>query len=157
MLRQSGATLRQSGATAGLSPSGAAWARSSSTARPAGCHQRLHDAGFEGPALIHLIEKLQAQRGDQPCGLDVPGSPFADLREAAGDLCRRSSDSRFTNVAAGYLFLQPLARQQRCIWTPGYITPAMFLRDKPYYEALAAHPLHDAVEANALFAEHPPW
>jgi uncharacterized RDD family membrane protein YckC len=121
------------------------------------CHLLLHDASAAGgPALTRLIEKLQAQRGDQPCGFDVAGSPLGDL-DATGHAGSNAPDLRFADFAAGYIFLQPVARLKPCIWAPDYITPAMFLRHKPFYEAQVGHRLHDAAEANAAFIEHPPW
>lgn len=117
------------------------------------CHLRLHDSTLGGPALAALIETLQAARGHQPVGFNLAGSPFADLRDDGGFEYRLDPKARFADFALGYLYLKPLHSQQHCTLEPGFVTRAMFLRDKPYYEARIGGSLRDAAEANELFAQ----
>jgi uncharacterized RDD family membrane protein YckC len=115
------------------------------------CHLRLHDSTIEGPALMAAIESAQQARGNAPAGFEVTGSPFADLRDEGGLEYRRDPSARFADFADGYIFLKPLAQQRHCTWEPGFITQAMFLRDKPYFEAQTGQCLHNAAEGNAAF------
>lgn len=113
------------------------------------CHLRLHDSTFEAPALVALIEAVQAARGDAAVGFDIADSPFAALRDGGGLEFRRDPAARWADLATGYLYLKPLRAQHHCAWETGFITRAMFLRDKPYYEAQTGRRLTDAVEADA--------
>jgi uncharacterized RDD family membrane protein YckC len=117
------------------------------------CHLRLHDSASEGPALIALIEAVQATRGHTAVGFDLVGSPFADLRDGGGLEYRRDPGARFSDFATGYLYLKPLHAQQHCTWETGFITRSMFLRDKPYYEAYTGRQLRDAQEADRAFRQ----
>jgi uncharacterized RDD family membrane protein YckC len=115
------------------------------------CHLRLHDSAYEGPALAALIEAVQAARGRAAVGFDLAGSPFAELRDGGGLEYRRDPGARFADFATGYLYLKPLGAQQHCTWETGFITRAMFLRNKPYYEAQTGRRLRDAQEADQAF------
>lgn len=115
------------------------------------CHLRLHDSTFEGPALAALIEAVQATRAHAPVGFDVAESPLADLCDVGGLEYRRDPGARFSDIVDGLLYLKPLAAQRHCAWEPGFVTRAMFLADKPYYEAYLGRPLRDAAEADEAF------
>jgi uncharacterized RDD family membrane protein YckC len=117
------------------------------------CHLRMHDSAIEGPALAALIESVHQARGNGPSGFEITGSPFADLRDPDGLEYRRDPAARFDEFTDGYIFLKPLAQQRHCSWEPGFITQAMFLRDKPFFEAQTGRTLHNAAEANEAFRQ----
>lgn len=117
------------------------------------CHLRLHDSAYEGPALVALIEAVQALRGNKPIALDVAASPFATLRDGAGLEDRRDPGVCFADFVTGYLYLKPVSAQRHCAWESGFITQSMFLRDKPYYEAQTGKRLPNAQEADAAFRQ----
>lgn len=115
------------------------------------CHLRLHDSLYEGPALVTLIETVQALRANKPVGFSVAASPFANLRDGAGMEYRRDPEARFADFATGYLFLRPISAQHHCAWERGFINQSMFLQDKPYYEAQTGEQLRNAQEADEAF------
>ena len=62
-----------------------------------------------------------------------------------GSSCERLA---LADVASGYVFLIPSAEREFCDRIPGFISQAMFVRYKPYYEARANRSLKNAEEAN---------
>jgi uncharacterized RDD family membrane protein YckC len=113
---------------------------------------RLHDSNEWSPAIIGLIEELAAGYGSTPTGFDIAGSPFAVLRDSRSRYFEYQPGVCFADLAEGYVFLAPIGAQTRCAWLEGYISQEMFMRDKPYFEAVCGHRLADAAEANRVFA-----
>jgi hypothetical protein len=97
--------------------------------------------------LVALIETLR----HAPVGFRIADSPFADFRDEGGLFYQRDPKARFADFAGGYLYLGPVRDQRHCRWEEGFITRAMFLRDKPYYEARTGRRLRDASQANEAF------
>lgn len=111
----------------------------------------LSDPAYRGPApaWAPFVERLVARSGGAPVAFDVPGSPLEPLRD--GGSWSWHFDPRLTlgDLAAGYAVLAPVDELTPCDWAAGYVTPAMFAADAPYYRALARSLGEDVRDARA--------
>ncbi len=110
-------------------------------------HIRLHTS-YNSPMIAKLIERAAAERENAPVGFDVVGSPFALLRNSDSRYFRFRPGVCFSDVASGYVYLNPKNKLKRCEWLSGYISRDMFIKNKPFYEAECGHKLNNAKEAN---------
>ncbi len=118
----------------------------------------LVDRTYRGadPAMAEFLESIMRLRGHTPVGFDVAPSPLALLRDQGSFEFHSDARVGLVDVAAGYVFLAPWRDLTTCGWLEGYISPAMFVNNKPFYQAFgrrAGRKLHNARDANALFAD----
>jgi uncharacterized RDD family membrane protein YckC len=104
---------------------------------------RLHEP-YCGEAIAALIERT----AKGPVGFDVASSPYGPLRDDSSIYFRHQPKVCFSDMASGYIFLKAYKRLNRCDWLNGYISKDMFVRNKPFYEALCGRKLKDHREAN---------
>jgi len=116
---------------------------------------RLHDAPWDTPAISTLLEQAIERRGNAPVGFGVVGSPFARLQDRESSYFQKLPELRFSGLAQGYLYLKPVEELTRCRWQDGYISEAMFVRNRPYYEAECKQSLKNSEAANRAFAVRP--
>jgi hypothetical protein len=109
----------------------------------------LHTRYGFSRAIADLVEQI----AKPPVAFDVEGSPFAELRDSKEALWFSPGVS-FSDLAGGYIYLNPQKKMTKCRWLEGYISGEMFGRNKPLYEAIARQPFTDAAAANRLFAEY---
>ena len=112
---------------------------------------RLHDSDGFTPGIVRAVERAMALRRNAPVGFGVPASPFDRVRERL-DIPGPPEEATFSDMAQGYVFLTPLSERTRCRWQDGYVSPQMFIRAKPYYEAEAGRGLSNSEEANQVLA-----
>jgi uncharacterized RDD family membrane protein YckC len=118
---------------------------------------RLHDVSFwDSEGIAKYIEQIAAQRENTPCGFNVDGSPFENLRDEKSHYYSVFPRLRFSDIATGYIFLKPIHSESRTPWLDGYISEKMFLYYKPYYEAKCGRKLKDANEANRVWSREFP-
>lgn len=107
------------------------------------------------PALADFLERVMAQRGNGPVGFDVLGSPFDLLRDEASLEFHFQPRLSLGDIASGYIYLEPARNLKPCAWLPGYISPEMFVANKPFYQAFgkkAGQKLQSAAECNAFWS-----
>jgi hypothetical protein len=114
--------------------------------------------GYQGPepTINEFIERIMAVRGQAPVGFDITGGPFATLRDSTSYYYHSQPSADLADFTSGYIYLEPTAAFQKCQWTEGYITPGMYVRNKPFYEGkLAASRItvHNAEEMNAAMVK----
>jgi hypothetical protein len=103
---------------------------------------------------------MMKARGNMPAGFDVPGSPFGDLRNKDSEDYHHYANLRLADKARGYIYLKPIGELGKCRWLDGYVSQKMFLKDKPFYKALArlgerqANNTEEANEAFKWIVEH---
>jgi len=117
----------------------------------------LVDRTYAGPdpMMAEFLESVMRMRDNKPVGFDVAPSPLAMLRDPGSFEFHLQPQLGFVDVAAGYVFLAPWRGLGACEWLDGYISPQMFVRNKPFYQAFgrrAGVDVHDAQDANELFA-----
>ena len=108
-----------------------------------------------GPMMAEFLEAVMLIRDNRPIGFDVGTSPLAMLRDDGSLDFHFEPRLGFVDVAAGYAFLAPWRDLKICEWLEGYISPQMFVTNKPFYQAFghrAGVEIHDAQDANELFA-----
>jgi hypothetical protein len=115
------------------------------------CHIMLHEP-LHGPRIARVIEESVSNAGGTEVGFDVTGSPWAALRDGNDPCYRGRPGVCFGDIADGYIFLKPMKALHRCAWLPGYISPQMFVRNKPFYELFARKGLKDSAAANEAMA-----
>jgi hypothetical protein len=114
---------------------------------------KLREGDKGGEALLtSFIEKIMAARGNKPAGFDVPGSPFAGLRDNYNYYFYWEPDVRLEDLYRGYIFLKPQKDLTRCGWLPDFITDEMFEKSKAYYEYAFKRTFKNAREVDAFLA-----
>lgn len=110
------------------------------------------DAKYSGPLprMGDFVERIMALRHNAPAAFDVPCSPFESLRDSAHYYYWKQPSATLGDVASGYIFLEPRAQSRRCQWTDGFITPAMFAADKPFYEGRFHRAFANAAEVDTF-------
>jgi hypothetical protein len=111
----------------------------------------LHGSWVGDASFAKLVGRIAADGGCRPVGFDVPSLWLAGQSSPATP---DDGESRtdFPDALSGYIYLGPLSKQERCRWHSGFISPEMFARDKPYFEAECGHALGTAEEADAAMA-----
>ena len=117
----------------------------------------LVDPSYQGPApmMADVLEAIMEVRHDQPTGFDVAPSPLALLRDKGSFEYRLDSRLAFVDMAAGFVFLAPRKELRTCHWLEGYVSPRMFILNKPFYVAFGRRAdveIKTAEDANAFFA-----
>ena len=106
-------------------------------------------------ALGDLLRRVMEMRGNAPVGFDVRDSPFDLLRASDGWVFRGSPAVAFGDLAAAYVCLHAPGDGTITPWIDGFVTPAMFARYRPFYEADAGKDLRSAADADsAVEARH---
>jgi len=103
--------------------------------------------------MTSFIERVMNSRGNKPVGFDVDGSPFATLRDSGAAAFFPNQRLGLADIAAGYIYLVPSADMRPCTWIDGYLTDAMFTRNKPFYKSFGIHygrPVKNATDAEEL-------
>jgi hypothetical protein len=106
----------------------------------------------ERPVIHRFLESVMAAAGNKPVAFDVPGSPFAPLRDGRSYYFYWQPEATFADLYRGFVFLKPLKDLTRCGWLERFISEEMFERDKAYYEHAYKRTFKDAREANEFFA-----
>lgn len=104
---------------------------------------RLHEP-YYSEAIAALIEEA----ANDPVAFDVAGSPYGSLRDSSSIYFRYQPDVCFSDMAMGYIFLKSYGKLKPCEWLNGYISRDMFMKNKPFYEAMCGRKLRDSLEAN---------
>jgi hypothetical protein len=89
-------------------------------------------------------EQVLSGREDSSVGFDVVGSPFENLRSGF----ESQANVLFVDVTPGVVFLGDARTLEPSDRLDDFITPEMFLRHKPFYEARAGRSLRNAGDAN---------
>jgi hypothetical protein len=115
-------------------------------------HQRHGDRVYQillyHSQLRHILpacwEEVMSRREDAPVGFDVVGSPFENFRSGF----ESQASVLFADVTPGVVFLGNAGTLEPSDRIDDFITPEMFLRHKPFYEARAGRRLRNAGDAN---------
>ncbi len=105
-----------------------------------------------GRPIMDLVESIQAQHDCRPVGFDVPPLSLAGLDGGLASGATSQADVAQALPTGGYVYLGPLSRQTECHWYPGFISPEVFVREKPYLRAEYGHDLKTTQEADAAIA-----
>ncbi|NUM62873.1 MAG: hypothetical protein HUU44_12150, partial [Ignavibacteriaceae bacterium] len=57
----------------------------------------------------------------------------------------------FGDIASGYLYLVPFDSLSKCRFIKDFVTQKMFIKEKPFYEALVGKSFSNADEVNQFF------
>jgi len=115
-------------------------------ASPSAYYVEYHGAQ---PQFSDYIEHALKMWNKGPVGFDVEESPLASVRDSNTDYYHFQPRVSFSDVASGYIYLKPLKDLVPCTWINGYVTPEMFIRNKPVYELAVGHSLRNANEADS--------
>lgn len=108
-----------------------------------------------GPVMADFLESVMQLRNSVPVGFDVGPSPLAMLRDDGSFDFHLDRRLGFVDVAAGFVFLAPWRKLKTCDWLDSYISPRMFVKNRPFYQAFgrrAGVAIHSAADANDLFS-----
>lgn len=111
--------------------------------------------GRSEPKISGFLEDVIRERGGDPVGFEVTGSPFDPLRDSENFAFRYVPEMSLSDLASGYLFLGPVESLGKSEWIPGFITPEMFARNRPLYVGFGKREnvdVRSAADANRLFA-----
>jgi hypothetical protein len=110
---------------------------------------------LHGPdtALSAALEAVMNQSGLAMAGFDTRASPLGLWRDTSAFDYQFEPRLELGDMADGYVYLKPWDELSHCTWLSGYISPAMFTANKPFYQAWGqqvGHPVNSAAEANAF-------
>lgn len=108
-------------------------------------------------AITRFIERVASERGGRSFGCDMKGSPFGVLRDSSAADFQLQTGLCLSDIAAGYIYLKPIAEQKRCEWLNGYISEDMFAENRYYYEVKTGKSLHSPEEADQAFSAYTGW
>jgi len=100
-----------------------------------------------------VLSKVIFEKQTAPVGFTIEGSPFAMLRDSTLYLYANLPTVSFSDIAQGYIYIQPFDKTERCNWIPNYISKEMFLKYKPFYEGKLGQKFKNKEEVNAFFIE----
>lgn len=109
-----------------------------------------------GPAMANFLERIMAQRNNQAVGFDVIGSPFETIRDGGSMEYHFQPRLGLGDIASGYVFLCPWRQYHECDWLAHYVSPEMFVANKPFYQAFARKAgteVRSADECNAFWSK----
>jgi hypothetical protein len=117
------------------------------------------DREYHGPkpSFRQTIEKTMRRSGLQVAAFDTATSPFGYLRDVASYDYHYEPRLGLQDIADGYLYLGSWKEYTPCDWLVGFLSPQMFVANKPYYQAFgrkAGKRLNNADEVNRFFKEH---
>jgi hypothetical protein len=104
------------------------------------------------PVFTSVLERIMAVHGNKPVGFDVPGSPFADLRDSRSYYFYWEPKVTFADLSRGYIFLKPFKALSPCSWMKNFISDKMFEKSKTYYEYAYKRKFKNSKEVNEFFA-----
>ena len=78
------------------------------------------------PLLPALIEAVAQSSGLSNIGWDITGTPFSDLRDPNSAYFAYRPDVVLSDIAAGYVFIVPLAELNGVSWIRGFINQDNF-------------------------------
>ncbi len=104
------------------------------------------------PGFTPFIEKIMAANGNKPVGFDVPGSPFAEIRDSRDYYFYWQPKVTFADISRGYIFLKPYKDLAPCRWIENFVSDEMFVKSKPYLEYAYKRVFKNSREVNELFA-----
>jgi hypothetical protein len=108
------------------------------------------------PVFTSFLERIMAVHGNKPVGFDVPGSPFADLRDARSYYFYWQPKVTFADLCQGYIFLKPFKALSPCSWMKNFINDEMFKKGRTYYEYAYKRKFKNSQEVNEFFASGKP-
>ncbi|MFO0787817.1 MAG: RDD family protein [Pirellulales bacterium] len=106
------------------------------------------------PLLPAFFDAILDDRGGEPVGFDVAGSPFAALRDDGVWEDHMAPRLSLEDRARGYVVVARSDHLRKCQWIADYVSPTMFAELKPYYQAIArreGQAVSTAAEFNHLF------
>lgn len=110
----------------------------------------LHD-NLYSQLICNFIEKSIEQSNFKQIGFDLINSPFSNLKDSSSFYFQNRPAVSMGDIASGYLYLVPNDSLSRCNFIPNFITKKMFVKEKTFYEAIAAKPFRNSVEVNNFF------
>ena len=107
--------------------------------------------------ISEFIEQVSSERDKRPFGCDIKGSPFGRLMDCSAHNFRLQPGLCVSDIAAGYIYLKPIAEQKRCEWLDGYISEDMYLKYKYYYERKTETSLDSPKDVDKVFGSYKGW
>jgi hypothetical protein len=93
--------------------------------------------GRNQPApMTSFLDAIFAESGAQPVGLDLRGSPFANLVDKECVYWLAVPSAGLADFAQGYVFLRPIADLTRVSWIDGFVDSSNFARALPVAEEM---------------------
>jgi len=96
---------------------------------------KVYQISFSSYGVGRFIGRVMGKRGNAPVGFEVRNSPFDLIRASDKGEYRGSPAVAFGDLAAGYIYLVSPGKGSTTPWVSGFVTPAMFARYHPFYEA----------------------
>jgi uncharacterized RDD family membrane protein YckC len=95
------------------------------------------DSKYHGPEPVmgSQVEEMMQGSGLTSDGCDIAPSPQGRLRDTASFDYHNEPRLGLEDIADGYIYLRPWRELTECTWLAGYITPRMFVANKPFYQA----------------------
>jgi uncharacterized RDD family membrane protein YckC len=81
-------------------------------------------------------------------GFTVAGSPYAMLRDSGSYYFKNQSKITFNDIAQGVIYIKPKVGDSKKIWLSHYVSDAMFVKYKPFYEAKLKQKFKNAQSIN---------
>jgi hypothetical protein len=116
-----------------------------------------NDGILQSNKISEFIEQVASERDNKSFGCDMKSSPFGRLRDSSAHNFRLQPGLCLSDIAAGYIYLKPIAGQKRCEWLDGYISENMFLKYKYYYERKTGRSLSSPKDVDKVFKTYKGW
>jgi len=82
------------------------------------------------PLIIDFMEEMLSKNGNKRVGFDIERSPFANLRDPKSLYFATRKDVVFSDIAQGYIFIEPIRKLGKMTWVKGFIDQSNFERAK---------------------------
>jgi len=110
----------------------------------------LHDNSIS-PIISSFIEKTIVKSKFKQVGFDLYNSPFNCLRDSSSYYFKTEPDARLSDLILGYVYLAPSDSLKTVKFIRDFVTPEMFLKEKPYYELDAGMSFANSEEVNNYY------
>lgn len=110
----------------------------------------LHEK-FYSQKISSYIENIISKSEFDQIGFDIINSPLNDLRDSSSINFSKNPKVCFGDIASGYLYLVPFDSLSKCRFIKDFVTQKMFIKEKPFYEALVGKSFSNADEVNQFF------
>ena len=118
----------------------------------------FHNQGLlNSNRISEFVERVASQRNSKPFGCDMRDSPFGMLNDSRASHFQLQPGLCVSDIAAGYIYLKPISKQNRCEWMDGYISKGMFHKHQQYYEMKTGKSLDGPKDANKAFRSYKGW
>jgi hypothetical protein len=101
--------------------------------------------------IASLLESSVQRSKFRQIGFDVLNSPFGILRDSSSEYFRDRPKISFSDIARGYLYLNPIDSLVHCKFIQDFVSKEMFINEKPFFETVAGRSFKNVSELNRFY------